>query len=217
MNRSLLLALSILLIPMTALNDARADEGNLTPAAGTWFTQNGPIVINFRRESEVRVDGAVAAVEANPKNDLTISNSIGYNFTPNISAQLVLGITADTAVETQTGARLGRIEYGAPSLLLDYRLTRYGALQPFAGVGAMYLFFFDEKDAALTNLKVDDAFGLILRAGAEVMLDSKFGFYVAANKVFIDTEATASLGASRVHADLDLDPWIFQFGTTYRF
>lgn len=195
-----------------------AAETDLAPRAGSWFTQNGPIIINFRKKSEVSVNGAVAAgVEANPKDDLTISNSIGYNFTPNISAQLVLGITPETVVTNQDDARLGKMTYGAPSILFDYKLTHFGALQPFAGVGAMYIFVSDEEDGALTNLKVDDAFGLILRAGAEVMMDSRFGFYFAANKIFIDTEASGNLGANRVDAKLDLDPWIFQSGMTYRF
>lgn len=211
-------ATSVIGVVLAGGGVAKADEPSLVPAAGSWFTQNGPITINFRGKSDVSVNGELApTVKATPKDDLTLSNSIGYNFTENFSAQLVLGITADTAVNNQDGDRLGRIEYGAPSVVFDYRLTRFGALQPFAGVGAMYLFFFDEKDAALQNLKVDDSFGLILRAGAEVMLDSRFGFYAAANKVFIDTEANASLGTAKVHADLELDPWIFQFGTTYRF
>lgn len=207
-------ALCLALAPISC---ALAEDTSLTPRAKSWFTQNGPIVINFRRKSDVSVDGTPVPVNAEPDDDLTVSNAIGYNFTSNISAQLVLGITADTSVDTQDDVRLGRVEYGAPSILLDYRFTQFGAFQPFVGVGGMYLFFFDEKDAVLTNLKVDDSVGFILRAGAEVMLDSRFGFYAAANKVFIDTEATARLGAGRVKADLDLDPWIFQFGTTYRF
>ena len=197
---------------------ARADDGALAPLAGSWFTQNGPIGIHFRDKSEVRVNGTrVSGLEANAADDFTLSNSIGYHVTPNISAQLVLGIPTETEVNNQDGARLGKISYGAPSFVLDYRLNQFGAIQPFAGIGAMYLFFYDEEDAALSNLKVDDTVGLILRAGAEMMLDRNFGIYVAANKVFIEADARADLGANRVNAQLDLDPWIPQAGITFRF
>jgi outer membrane protein len=64
---------------------------------------------------------------------------------------------------------------------------------------------------------VDDSFGLILRAGAEVMLNRTFGAYFAANKIIIDADASGYLGGSRVDAKLDLDPWILQAGVTYRF
>lgn len=207
--------LGVLALPTAG---ARAQDVNLVPKAGSWFSQNGPIYISFKKESEVAVNGAVVpGLEANPSNNVTVSNSIGYNFTSNLSAQLVLGFTPRTAVKTQDGLFLGKVTYGAPSLLVDYRLTNMGAFQPFIGVGAMYLFFTDEADGALTNLKVKDSFGLILRAGAEVMLTEKYGVYFAANRIFIDTDASGNLGTARVNADLDLDPWIFQTGVTYRF
>lgn len=203
---------------LLALSAANAAANDLAPVPGTWFTQNGPISVEFRRKSSVDINGARAAgVEANPDDGYTLSDSIGYYITPRISAQLVLGITPETDVKNQAGARLGTVTYGAPSFLVDYRLTELGALQPFVGIGGMYLFFKDERDGVLENLKVDDAFGLILRAGAEVMLDHRFGLYAAANKVFIDTEARGNIGAAAVKADLELDPWIFQTGVTYRF
>ena len=216
MSKSLRAAL--LLGALQVTSPALAEDNRLAPRAGSWFTQNGPITIHFRKKSEVSVNGAPAAgVEANPKNDYTISNSIGYHFTSNISAQLVLGLPPETSVTNQAGTVLGKMTYGAPSVVLDYRFTNFGAFQPFIGVGAMYIFVKDETDGALTNLRVDNTFGLILRAGAEIMIDNRWGLYFAANKIFADTEASGFLGADRVDAKLDLDPWIVQGGITYRF
>jgi outer membrane protein len=196
---------------------ANSNDGSLAPRANSWFTQNGPIIVNFAKESDVSVNGAPAAVEANPDNNVTMSNSIGYNFTPNISAQLVLGVMPESDVNTQTGTRLGSIVYGAPSILLDYKWTRFGAMQPFVGIGGMYIFIWEEKDGALQDLEVDDAFGLILRAGTEYMINERIGIYTSANKIFAGTEASGNLGGAIVDAKLDLDPWIYQFGVTYRF
>lgn len=204
---------------MTATSDAaNAQTSDWAPRAGSWFTQNGPILVNFLKESEVSVNGAKVDVEANPDNNVTMSNAIGYNFTSNFSAQLVLGVTPDTDVSTQTGTRLGAITYGAPSILFDYRLTNFGAFQPFVGIGGMYIFVSEERDGALTNLKVDNTFGLILRAGSELMFNEHFGIYLATNKILAaDMDATGYLGTSKVDATLELDPWIHQFGVTYRF
>lgn len=197
---------------------ASASDEDLAPVPGTWFTQNGPIWIRFRGESSVRVNGVSApGVKAIPQDDVTMSNSIGYNFTQNISAQLVLGLLTSTQVKDQSGVVLGRISYGAPSAVVDYRWCQFGAIQPFVGVGAMYLFFYNEKDAVLSNLKVENTAGVILRAGAEVMLSRNIGVYFAANKIFIDSVAHANLGTNRVDAKLGLDPWILQTGVTYRF
>lgn len=203
---------------LALVGEARGEEASFMPQAGSWFSQNGPIYISFKKESKVAVNGAVVpGLEANPSNNVTVSNSIGYNFTSNLSAQLVLGFTPRTAVKTQDGLYLGKVTYGAPSFLVDYRLTNMGAFQPFIGIGAMYLFFTNEADGALTNLKVKDTFGLILRAGAQLMLTDKYGVHFAANKIFIDADASGNLGTARVNADLDLDPWILQTGVTYRF
>lgn len=194
-----------------------ADEG-LAPLPGTWFTQNGPIWIRFRGASTVRVNGAPApGVKAIPQDDVTISNSIGYNVTQEISAQLILGLLTSTPVKDQNGVQLGRTSYGAPSFVVDYRFNQFGPIQPFVGVGAMYLFFYNGKDAVLSNLKVDNSTGAILRTGAELMLTQNIGLYFAANKVFIGSTAHARLGANRVDAKLELDPWILQAGVTYRF
>ena len=212
------IALGMSLVSLATVSPSQAADPDLSPRSGSWFTQFGPVIINFRGKSEVSVNGTPApGVQATPNDDLTVSYSIGYNFTPNISTQLVLGVTPDTSVTNGAGVLLGRMTYGAPSVVFDYRLTNLGAFQPFAGIGATYIWVRDETDGALSNLKVDSAFGLILRAGAEVMMTKNVGLYFAANRFFVDTEASGYLGAARVDAKLDLDPWLFRGGMTYRF
>lgn len=187
------------------------------PEAGSWFIQNGAVIIDYERKSSVTLNGAPApALEAAPADDMTLGNALGYYLTPNISAMLVLGVAAETNVNSH-GTRLGRMNYGAPSFVVDYHFTQFGALQPFVGVGVSWIHIFETEDDLITDLEVDDTVGFILRAGAEVMLSEKFGMFVTVNKIFASTEARGSVGASPIHADIDLDPWIFQFGITNRF
>jgi outer membrane protein len=208
---------------------APAVEANsdVTTRAGTWFTQNGAVIIDYRGKSDVTLDGAPApGAAAIPNNDLTLGNGYGYYLTDDISVQLVLGRGPTTNVTDGAGTKLGEMWYGAPSLVLDYNFTQFGALQPFVGAGVSYIWVIDEEDAFIQNLKIDSAFGLILRAGAQVMLDERFGVFSAANKIFADTDARGVVDGAAfgrpgellpIEAELDLDPWIYQAGFTYRY
>lgn len=148
-------------------------NSNVTPRAGTWFTQNGAVIIDYRGKSDVTLDGAPApGAAAIPNNDLTLGNGYGYYLTDDISVQLVLGRGPTTNVTDGAGTKLGEMWYGAPSLVLDYNFTQFGALQPFVGAGVSYIVVFDEEDGFIQNLEIDSTFGFILRAGAQVMLES---------------------------------------------
>ena len=202
---------------ITFLSATHAAWADNRPEAGSWFTQNGAVIINYERKSSVTLDGSPApSLEAAPADDLTLGNALGYYLTPNISMMLVLGVAAETSVNSH-GTRLGKMNYGAPSIVLDYHFTRFGAFQPFVGVGASWIHIFESKDDLITNLEIDDTFGFILRAGAEVMISDKFGAFFAVNKVFASTEAYGLVGGDPIHADIDLDPWIFQVGFVNRF
>lgn len=202
---------------------AATANSNVTPRAGTWFTQNGAVVIDYRGKSEVTLDGAPGpGVAAIPNNDLTMGNGYGYYLTDDISVQLVLGRGPTTNVTDGAGTKLGEMWYGAPSLVADYNFTQFGALQPFIGAGVSYIWVIDEEDGFIKDLDIDSTFGFILRAGAQVMLDERFGVFFAANKIFADTDARGVIEVApdveiAVAAELDLDPWIYQAGFTYRY
>lgn len=214
--RRLAAALALIVSPL-AITPALANQ-ELEPKAGTWYTQAGAVIIKYRDESEVSINGdVVPGAGAHVHDDSTIGLALGYFITPNLSLMAVLGRGPETEITDNGGNKLGEMWYGAPSLVLDYRLPTLGAIQPFIGIGATYIVVLEEMDGAIEDLEIDSTFGFVLRAGAEVMIDSHWGVFMAANKVFADTSAAGHIGAATVGAEIELDPWIYQGGITHRF
>ncbi len=103
---------------------------------------------------------------------------ITYFFTPNIAAELILGVTPHRARGAGALAglgKLGSVTLLPPTLTLQYHFTGLGAFKPYVGAGVNYTVFFGEKDAALTNFKVTNRLGFALQAGVDIMIDRNWG------------------------------------------
>lgn len=81
------------------------------------------------------------------------------------------------------------------------------------------MFIFNNKDAALSNLKVDPAIGVVAQAGVDVILSDKWGVYLDVKKAYLRTDATANFGSGGppITADIKLDPLVFSAGLKARF
>lgn len=169
--------------------------------------------------------GAPLAIVPGGKTD--ISNTfvptldITYYFTPNIAAELILGVTPHDARGAGALAgvgKLGSVWLLPPTLTLQYHFTGLGAFKPYVGAGVNYTVFFSEKDNALTRFRVKDSFGVALQVGFDYMLNANWGLNVDVKKLFLRPTATGLLGGvTPVKAKLDLDPWLISAGVTYKF
>lgn len=146
---------------------------------------------------------------------------ITYFFTPNLAAELILGVTPHSAKAAGTLAglgKLGSVWLLPPTLTLQYHFTGMGAFKPYVGAGVNYTVFFGEKDYLLSNFKVSNRLGFALQAGVDIMLTPNWGLNLDVKKLFLKPEATGLLGGVvPVKAKLDLDPWLFGVGVTYKF
>ncbi|SON53588.1 Outer membrane protein W precursor [Hartmannibacter diazotrophicus] len=187
-----------------------------------WFLHVGPAGVFFSESADVSAGGAaVAGSDAKIDNDLAVTLDIGYYVTPDISLSLTLA-NAPLAVVNGAGSlsglgALGKLNYLPPVLAVQYHFPEFYHVRPYIGAGVNYTMFFNEKDAALTNFKVDNAFGAVLQAGVDVMLSEQLGLFVDVKHVWLSTDATGVLGATPVKADVTLDPTIVTAGLTYRF
>ncbi|TGD71945.1 hypothetical protein E4634_17715 [Mangrovimicrobium sediminis] len=107
--------------------------------------------------------------------------------------------------------------------------------QPYLGIGLNYTYFFDESvdgelkgalgavlGATDADLKLDDSFGLSASAGVDIPLGEHWS--INAGVWYIDIQTEAELTAKfadgskvPVKFDVDIDPWVYNFGIAYKF
>ena len=93
-----------------------------------------------------------------------------------------------------------------------------GKFKPYVGAGVNYTVLFNEDAGpSYSNLELDNNFGWALQAGFDCHLRANWFFNVDVKKLWLDTDASVSLGATPVTADVDIDPWIVGVGFGYKF
>jgi len=171
--------------------------------------------------SKVYAAGArIAGSKTDISNTVVPELDISYFFTPNLAAELILATTPHSAKGDGTLAglgTLGRVWVLPPTLTFQYHFTNFGAFKPYVGAGVNYTFFYGESDRQLTRFKVSNAPGAALQVGFDYMLDQHWGLNVDVKKLFIRPDAKGFLGAAPIKAKLELDPWLFGAGVTYKF
>jgi outer membrane protein len=203
-------------------------SSKLAPVAPVMSQSWNPWQFRLRASYVVPNDGStvyaggarVVGGKTDISNTLVPTVDITYYFTPNIAAELILGVTPHNAKGAGTLAGLGKLGSTwllPPTLTLQYHFTGFGAFKPYVGAGVNYTVFFSNKDNALTNFRVKDSFGGVLQIGFDYMLTRNWGLNVDVKKLFLRPTATGLLGLTPVRAKLDLDPWIISTGVTYKF
>lgn len=140
---------------------------------------------------------------------------ISYFFTDYISAELIAATTKHKMTHS-TGPYLGSAWVLPPTVTLQYHFTPHEAFSPYVGAGLNYTIFYNEDAGpAFNRLKLSNGVGYALQAGADYWLDKNWGLNVDVKKIFLNTDAKLNGGAIR--ADVDLDPWVFGTGISYRF
>jgi outer membrane protein len=148
------------------------------------------------------------------------SLQLEYFFTDHISAELLCCVARHDvgAVDTSLGpVDLGEITHFPPTVTLKYRWTDTGPFEPYVGAGVNYTHFFDEDPGAVTEISYDDSFGPALQAGFDYRLDEHWALNVDVRKIWISTDVTIQAGATRIDANVDIDPWVVSTSIGYRF
>ena len=149
--------------------------------------------------------------------------------TPNIAVELFCCISTHTVNGRGALSGFGELantSFFAPNLTVQYHIP-IGIYKPYVGVGVNYLLFFDEgvgsglaaSGNGITDVHIDDSWGLTLQAGLDVALAGGWSLNFDAKKLFNETDVRwTGGGATIVDArDLQLDPWIISVGLGFRF
>jgi len=141
--------------------------------------------------------------------------------------------------------KLGETKHLPPTLTVQYFPMNSGSrFQPYVGVGINYTAFFEEKTTGTLNsvidsvstenglaaagtvtgskLDLDDSVGAALELGTDYMLSDNFGLNLAVWWIDIDTDATitafaGSTEVGKITTDVEIDPFVYMAGFTYKF
>ncbi|AJE45070.1 OmpW/AlkL family protein [Celeribacter indicus] len=187
-----------------------------------WFLRGGLVGVYFDPGADVSVAGGQV-----PGTDITIDDNysltvdIGYRFNENWSATFSLGLPPEAEIEgsgTLSGYRLGNVTYGPAVLMGQYRFpTNNPKFMPYVGAGINYTIVFDTDDKDVIDFEVDDNWGAALQVGFESMITDRMGLYFDVNKIWIDTDASGSLGGAPADVKVTLDPLLVRTGVVWRF
>lgn len=168
---------------------------------------------------------ASATIDQIPGADVSISTSvvpeldITYFFTPNLAAEVILGVTPHRVrgEGVIAGVPVGKAWLLPPTVTFQYHFTNFGAFKPYLGVGPNFTIFFEEKPGGgvINQLDIKNSFGVALQAGFDYMLTRNWGFNVDVKKLFLQPDV--SLNNGLLTGNVHIDPWLIATGITYRF
>lgn len=155
---------------------------------------------------------------------------ITYYVTPNIAAELILGVTrhhvTGTGVAATNGLDVGKAWLLPPTLTLQYHFTNFGAFKPYVGAGVNYTWFFSQSAGNtpngagnfVTNSHLHNTGGPVAQIGFDYMLNRNWGLNFDVKKIWLRPSWDGTLnGVTPITGKVNLDPWLIGGGVTYRF
>ncbi len=187
-----------------------------------WFVHVGPAGLVLTESAKIRLGGSPvpgASISIDPQ--LTAAVEVGYFFNPNFAVSFTGGFppTVDVLGKgTVAGlGRLGTATYGPATLTAQYHFTGFGNIQPYIGAGPTFMYVFNTKDAALSNVKLANSVGFALQAGVNIMFDRNWGVFFDVKKAYLRSTTTGTLGGLPAKGKVVLDPLVIHTGVTYKF
>lgn len=195
------------------------------PTKGGWYFQPSAFYFNLASASTTTNIGGTAL----PGENVSFTNSVvpgvgvGYHVNENVSIYTVIAYPPTTDADGKNalhGQKAAEVQYAPFALTGNYHF-QLGNFQPFLGGGIAFAAILDVKDKDVQNVEADNSFGFVLRGGFDYMLNETWGVSFAANKLYVGTDITGDAPvAPNVLApaavEVDLNPWVFSLGATYR-
>lgn len=188
-----------------------------------WFVHVGPGRLDLVDGAEVRAGGAVVpGAGISTEAQYTGIVEIGRFIAPDIAMSLTLGgpplVEIDGAGSLEGLGRLADVRYGPSGLTAQWHpLRQRGRFSPYVGAGLTYMHIFSTRDAALTDVEVDDDIGPLIQGGVEYYIGERVGIFADVKKGWLRTRTTGSLAGTPIEADVKLDPFVMNAGVAFRF
>jgi outer membrane protein len=199
-----------------------------TLAAGAASAQNNVIKFGVTeytthsRTNGVSGIGVPAGADAETGNATTVIFVYERMLTPNIGAELVLGIPPRIkAKATGTVAFLGddvlSAKNLAPTFLVNYHFGAPGdTFRPYVGAGINYTKFIDVKSKLATDVEMSDSTGWAVQAGVDYAMNKDWSLFASVAALKVKSKLVAS-GTTVLQTTIDFRPIVYSAGVGYRF
>ncbi|WP_159564461.1 outer membrane protein OmpW [Budvicia diplopodorum] len=193
--------------------------------AGDFLFRAGSVTVRPNEGS----DNVLGLGSFNVSNNTQLGLTFGYMITDNIGIELLGATPFKHDVGTGPTGTIATVKQLPPSLMAQYYLgNAESQWRPYVGAGINYTTFFSEdfndtgEGAGLSNLSVDDSWGVALQAGVDYNIDKNWMVNTSVWWMNIDTDvnftSTDASGNRTNHSiSTRLDPFAFMFGVGYRF
>ncbi|MEZ9393931.1 outer membrane protein OmpW [Vibrio splendidus] len=161
------------------------------------------------------------SVDSNTQLGLTF----GYMFTDNISLEVLAATPFSHGISVNGVGEVAETKHLPPTFMVQYYFGEANSdFRPYVGAGINYTVFFDESltstgknDAGLTDVSLDDSWGLAANIGMDYMINEDWFLNASVWYADIGTTATYKTATDTFKTDVDIDPWVFMIGGGYNF
>lgn len=166
--------------------------------------------------------GVPPGADAQTGDASTLILVIERTLTPNIGAELVLGVPPRIKARgTGTVAFLGddilSAKNVAPTFLVNYYFGRPGdTLRPYLGAGINYTRFESVRSTLAPQVEMSDSVGLAVQAGLNYAIDKRWGLFASVARVDVKSDLVA-VASTVLTTTIDFKPITYSFGAWYRF
>ena len=193
--------------------------------AGDFLFRAGSVTVRPNEGS----DNVLGLGSFNVSNNTQLGLTFGYMITDNIGIELLGATPFKHDVGVGGVGNIATVKQLPPSLMAQYYFgNAESQWRPYLGAGINYTTFFSEdfnstgKGAGLSNLSVDDSWGVALQAGVDYNIDKNWMVNTSVWWMNIDTDvkftSTDAAGNRTNHSvSTRLDPFAFMFGVGYKF
>lgn len=202
----------------------------LAPAqaeSGDWLIRTRALLVAPTEKSGgvlPDIPGGSVSVE----NAMTGEIDFTYFFTRHIAYEAVVGYPSHHSIYGE-----GDIEFlgefvGTDAMasmgVVQFHPLPDARVRPYAGIGFNWTnFFFEHESASLiaafgpTKVTIDDSFGVVFQAGADIAITERVFFNIDAKYLDIDTTGVAESATTTNSVAIALDPFIFGVGFGAKF
>lgn len=172
---------------------------------GDWLLRFGATMVSPDASSS----GVVADDAVDVDDGTSVSVDFTYMLRDNIGLELLAAYPFTHDITLDGVGKIAETDHLPPTFSVQYHFQPKSNIRPYVGIGLNYTTFFNEEaTAVISEISLDDSFGLALQGGVDFNLTDKWYLNLVLRYINIETTAKTDLG----NVDVDINPWVYTLG-----